>query len=481
LVSKYTTTGTLVDATFVSTPDGTSLPGGACGVAISGNYIYVSGGGDTGDDNAYVSQSFLSDGIIINPTYVTVPGAQTTLSYLTAYDNFIYVTQSIFDFPSSIGKYSIPYITGLTSPTGLTYPNGTAVYNNIVYVACQVSGNNVISQYNQSNGALINPTFITLAGCTVLAINNDLIYVGTVNGTIVTYDLSGNNKETIVSTSGPIADIKIYKKLLYVSTTNGSVGVINSYDLSGNNQITLVSGLSQMFLLHIALYGSYLYVVNVISGNSVVSKYNRTNGSLVDATFVSFTGPVARGLAISGDYIYVSTLSASDGYSFVAQALLSSGRITNEEYVTVTPVPGTTPPQGYNLLYLTISNYLYVTESVSGGVENESAIGQYTLPPDTPTSVTSILNNNSAVVTWTTPLNNGGSEITSYTVISNSGESAIIGQPFSSPPSAAVTGLTQGQVYTFTVTARNERGNGPQSAPTDPNIVRYAKGTLMKK
>ena len=91
-------------------------------------------------------------------------------------------------------------------------------------------------------------------------------------------------------------------------------------------------------------------------------------------------------------------------------------------------------------------------------------------PPGQPTNVSATASDGSATVTWTAP-SNGGSPITSYKVTPYIGSTA---QPATtitgSPPatSATVTGLTNGTAYTFTVTAINSVGPGPESANSAP-------------
>ena len=90
--------------------------------------------------------------------------------------------------------------------------------------------------------------------------------------------------------------------------------------------------------------------------------------------------------------------------------------------------------------------------------------------PAAPTGVTATAGDKSAMVTWSAPAN-GGSPITSYTVTPYIGATAqtptvITGSPPAT--SAAITGLTDGTAYTFTVTATNGVGTGPSSAPSSP-------------
>jgi outer membrane protein assembly factor BamB len=90
--------------------------------------------------------------------------------------------------------------------------------------------------------------------------------------------------------------------------------------------------------------------------------------------------------------------------------------------------------------------------------------------PGAPGSVDAVAGNQSATVTWSAA-NDGGSPITAYTVTPFVGSVAqpittVTGNPL--PTTAAVSGLTNGTTYTFTVTARNAVGAGPPSSPSPP-------------
>ncbi len=91
--------------------------------------------------------------------------------------------------------------------------------------------------------------------------------------------------------------------------------------------------------------------------------------------------------------------------------------------------------------------------------------------PGAPTIGTATRGNQNAVVTWTAPASNGGSMITAYTVTAadsttpaNGGETCAW---TTGPLSCTVNGLTNGESYTFTVTATNAVGTGPASSPSN--------------
>ncbi|HEY9042199.1 MAG TPA: Ig-like domain-containing protein, partial [Rheinheimera sp.] len=84
--------------------------------------------------------------------------------------------------------------------------------------------------------------------------------------------------------------------------------------------------------------------------------------------------------------------------------------------------------------------------------------------PAAPTSPVATAGDTQASVAFVAPVNTGGSAITSYTVTTNPADVAPVNGA-ASP--IVVTGLTNGQAYTFTVTANNAAGTGPASAASN--------------
>jgi hypothetical protein len=84
--------------------------------------------------------------------------------------------------------------------------------------------------------------------------------------------------------------------------------------------------------------------------------------------------------------------------------------------------------------------------------------------PGAPTGVTATPGNKMAIVSWTLPPANG-SAFTGFTVTSSPGGQTC--NPPGTATSCAVTFLTNGTAYTFTVVATNGVGPGPASAPSN--------------
>jgi hypothetical protein len=86
--------------------------------------------------------------------------------------------------------------------------------------------------------------------------------------------------------------------------------------------------------------------------------------------------------------------------------------------------------------------------------------------PTAPTGATATAGNASAQVSWTAPAFDGGTAITGYTVTSTPDSKTCTWT--SGPLSCTVGTLTNGQPYTFTVTATNAVGSGAPSAASSP-------------
>jgi hypothetical protein len=88
-----------------------------------------------------------------------------------------------------------------------------------------------------------------------------------------------------------------------------------------------------------------------------------------------------------------------------------------------------------------------------------------------PTNVTATPGNTEATVSWTAPTSNGGRPGAGYTVRTFQDGNLVKSQQ-APETTATVTGLANGTTYTFTVAARNDLSEGPQSTPSAPVVPR---------
>ena len=86
--------------------------------------------------------------------------------------------------------------------------------------------------------------------------------------------------------------------------------------------------------------------------------------------------------------------------------------------------------------------------------------------PDPPMAVQATAGAESAVVTWSPSGVTGGSPVTGFTVTSTPDGKSCTATAFE--VSCSVLGLTDGQAYTFVVTATNHAGTSQPSSPSEP-------------
>ena len=92
--------------------------------------------------------------------------------------------------------------------------------------------------------------------------------------------------------------------------------------------------------------------------------------------------------------------------------------------------------------------------------------------PDAPSGAAGTSGDTRVTVAWTAPADDGGAAISTYRVTAQPGGKTCT---VSGATTCAVTGLTNGTPYTFTVIAGNAIGTGPESvasAPVTPRLVR---------
>jgi hypothetical protein len=111
-------------------------------------------------------------------------------------------------------------------------------------------------------------------------------------------------------------------------------------------------------------------------------------------------------------------------------------------------------------------------DDVGGGyIDASAALASVVPKPGAPAGATAVGGNGSAMLSWSAPTENPNLPVTGYTVTPSIGGVPQSPQTFNTTATSAnVTGLTNGQTYTFRVTASNVNGAGPPSGPT-PSIV----------
>jgi titin len=168
---------------------------------------------------------------------------------------------------------------------------------------------------------------------------------------------------------------------------------------------------------------------------------------------VTFTAPTNTGSSPVTHYtvIAVDTTNSANGAQSVSGA---SSPIT---------VNGLTNGDSYTFS-VTANNAVGASASSSA---SNSVVPARTVP-DPPTAASATAGNTQASVSFTAPTNNGGDPITGYTVTALDLTSHSLGGQIATGATSpiTVTGLTNGDIYTFTVTASSAFGTGVPSSTT---------------
>ncbi len=135
----------------------------------------------------------------------------------------------------------------------------------------------------------------------------------------------------------------------------------------------------------------------------------------------------------------------------------------------------------------------YTFSVIATNANGDSILSNPTSPivpsslPGPPVSPSAVSGKNEATVSWSAPFSNGGSAITSYTVTSTP-DGRTCTTTDGTTLSCVVTGLSEGVSYTFTVSATNTEGAGPDSSsssavtiPTLPSAPRTVTGVSADK
>src|SRR6185437_13156961 len=115
-----------------------------------------------------------------------------------------------------------------------------------------------------------------------------------------------------------------------------------------------------------------------------------------------------------------------------------------------------------------------VGDDGNGSGINRTLILSFTpTAPNEPTAVSAVGGDAQATVSFTAPSDNGGSLVTGYTVTATDKTTAVNGGQTATGSSSpiAIGGLTNGDTYTFRVSATNPIGTGPASVASPPVLV----------
>ncbi len=332
---------------------------------------------------------------------------------------------------------------------------------------CGNSGSYADQWYNGASSQGSATSVVVGTGANVTAINAAMQLTGSISGTVT------------ASGGGGLASACV------TATENGGAGFGSTFTFTGGAYtITgLAPGTYTVDFQYCGSSGAYAEQwYNNQSSSATANPVTVTANSTIpniNAAMVAISPPGAPtiGTATAGN--------ASATVTWTAPSSTGGSPITG---YTVTAADSTNAARGGQLcgwttgtLTCTVTgltngdSYTFtVTATNAAGTGPPSAASNSIKPlgvPGAPTGVTASAGNANAVVTWTAPSSNGGSAITGYTVTAlDSTNSTRGGQTCAwttGPLTCTVTGLTNGDSYTFSVTAKNANGNGPPSTASN--------------
>ena len=226
------------------------------------------------------------------------------------------------------------------------------------------------------------------------------------------------------------------------------------------------------------------------SNNGQISTTADTPTSVPLKVLTNWEIPAAVGSvsAIAGNQsIAVAWSPASNADSTITNYVATATDLTNSSNPGSSCVYTTSMPE---LDSCTVPNLTHDRYSVTVTAYSVNGPGPTTAysgvvipstPPDAPGNVTTLTGDQSATVNWSPPLANGA-PILDYTVTAHTydwhkfgfdGDGNTCRYTVSSPEvdSCRVLGLVNGDMYTFTVSARNADGNGPSSEPSSVMVL----------
>jgi len=421
------------------------------------NTVYLVGGSSdlfvvNGANNsllAHVNVNSYPGGVAVNPTtntvYVTNYVAKT-LTVLSGATNTITATINVGKTAGAVavnaatntvyvangGDGTMSVINGATNAVTATVsvgpsPGGIAVNatTNMVYVSNSGSSQNLTVVDGATNVVAANVTVGFNPKSVAVDPSTNTVFVGS-NGGITSVDGATNTAKQTGALPGTIGCLVFNPTTNTLdATTDGGNGQQRGTGTSGVSLLSVPTAPSVASVTR----GNASVTVNIAppssSGGAPIAQYTVT---ATDTTTPANGGQVVSGAASP---ITVTGLTNGDSYTFT---------------VTVTTLMGTSP-----------------SSSASSAAVPATV-------PGAPTGVSATRGNAQAAVSFTAPASNGGAAITSYTVTANDLSNNFGGGETASGATSpiTVTGLIDGDSYTFTVVATNAVGKGAASSASPP-------------
>jgi len=376
----------------------------------------------------------------INGTDLTFTTSATAPSVTTAEASSITTTGATLNGTVNANNAS----TAVTFEYGLTTSYGTS----ITATQSPVTGSTSTAVSSTISGLNSN----TLYHYRVKGVNS----AGTTNGGDATFTTLATVPGAPIIGTATAGNTQASVSFAAPASTGGSS--ITSYTVTSNPGGFTGTGTTSPIAVT-GLTNGTAYTFTVMATNSVGTGDASSASNSVTPATVPGAPAIGTATAGNGQASVSFTAPASNGGSAITGYTVTSsqGGLTGTGSSSPIAVTGLTNGTAYTFT---------VTATNGAGTSVASEASNSVTPatvPSTPAIGTATAGNGQASVSFTAPASNGGSAITGYTVTSNPG--GLTGTGSSSP--IAVTGLTNGTAYTFTVTATNAKGTGAASSASN--------------
>ncbi|WP_259524209.1 Ig-like domain-containing protein [Shewanella baltica] len=407
---------------------------------------------------------------------------------------------------------------GITA-SNVAVPTVTSATYNASTGALVVTGTGLLKLNGATNDVVANKFTFTGQGDTTYSLV-DTANVEITSGTAFTLTLSTTDKSAVNLLLNKNGSSSVggttYNLAAAEDWAAGADAAVAVADLTGNG-ITASNVVSapDAPTIGTAVAGdgqaSVTFTAPVSNGGSAITTYTATASP--DGAFGTCAGPAACIATVSGltngtAYTFVVTATNGVGTSVASSASNAVIPKANQTITFSNPGAqnfGTSPTLtaassagvGYTVSFS--SSTTGVCTITTGGTLTLVAAGSCTIDadqsgdiatnaattvtqsftvnavvPGAPTNLAATAGDTQASVAFVAPVNIGGSAITGYTVTTNPAD--VVSVNGASSP-LVITGLTNGQAYTFTVTATNTAGAGAASA-TSNSITPMAAQTI---
>ncbi|MCE7735752.1 MAG: hypothetical protein GPJ54_12790 [Candidatus Heimdallarchaeota archaeon] len=359
-------------------------------------------------------------------------------------------------------EIAIPSTTPGT-PTGLTATKGNT-FVDLIWNAPADTGGSGLSDYKIYRDGI---PIATISSVTTIYNDTGLINGNTYSYTVSAINANGEGSESASDNATPSTTPGIPTGL---TATKGNTFVDLSWNAPGDNGGSV--------LTNYKIYRDGTPIATISSATTTYNDTGLTNGDTYSYT-VSAINANGEGSESASDNATPSTipgvptgLTANKGNTFVDLSWNAPGdnggsALTNYKiYRDGTPIATiSSATTTYNDTGLTNGNtYSYTVSAINANGEGSESTSDNATPsttPGTPTGLTATKGNTFVDLSWNAPGDNGGSVLTNYKIYRDGSPIATIS---STTTTYNDTGLTNGDTYTYTVSAINANGEGSESA-----------------